>query len=176
MRKTFTTAPSSPPCNPWGSALRCVRPWLAGCAGLLLLLIVACSAPPPAVPTDPTTEAWYTETLQELESLNAEAKAHFAAGRSTEAAEQIQQAVPLSKRLLEVPRPNLPAMEAASDLDQLYGDMLQSNRHFAYAREFYQRNAARWRNWRPQTDETRRRLKEASDAMSHCDQQLDAER
>lgn len=177
MRKTSITALSSPPCKPWAkSRASLLASWTGTIALFLALSLLSCSAPPSVPTSDPTVETWYTETVEKLESLTMKAKAHFEAGRSSEAAQLIKEGVPLSKQILEIPRPNLRAMQAASDLDQLYGDMLRTNRHFGYAREFYQRNAARWRHWKPQTDDTLRRLKEANDAIARCDEQMAAER
>jgi hypothetical protein len=63
-------------------------------------------------------------------------------------------------------------MEAASDLDQLYAKMLLDNRNFGWARLTYQKNASRWKNWRPQTDETARRLKLAQEGIAECDRRI----
>lgn len=72
-------------------------------------------------------------------------------------------------RLLAVPRPTLAAMEAASDLDDLYGRMLLANRHYGWARLLFQKNLARWKNWNPQTEESGRRRKLAESRMAECD-------
>ena len=104
--------------------------------------------------------------------MNAAAQAHFAAGRRQQAAALVTEGEALSKQLLGVSRPNLAAMEAVSDRDQIYGELLLSNRHAAYARQIYQRNAARWKHWRPQTENTLRRLHEAESAIARCDQAL----
>ncbi len=63
-------------------------------------------------------------------------------------------------------------MEAASDLDQLYGRMLFAEQNYGWARLQFQKNVARWRNWRPPTPETARRLKLAASAIAECDRQL----
>jgi hypothetical protein len=78
----------------------------------------------------------------------------------------------LSARLLAVPRPTLAATEAASDLDQLYGQMLLSNRKYGWARLQFQKNLARWKHWRPQTPETARRLRQAESAIAECDRRI----
>ena len=72
-------------------------------------------------------------------------------------------------RLLSVPRPTLAAVEAASGLDDLYGRMLLSNRHYGWARLLFQKNLARWTNWQPQTAETVRRRKLAESQIAECD-------
>jgi hypothetical protein len=63
-------------------------------------------------------------------------------------------------------------VEAASDLDQLYGRMLLSNRNYGWARLEFQKNRARWKTWQPQTDETVRRLKLAETAIAECDRRM----
>jgi hypothetical protein len=63
-------------------------------------------------------------------------------------------------------------MEAASDLDDLYGRMLLRNRHYGWARSFFQKNAVRWKAWKPQTAETERRRQVAISAVAECDRHL----
>jgi hypothetical protein len=60
-------------------------------------------------------------------------------------------------------------MEASSDLDDLYGRMLLSNKHYVWAQTFFQKNSARWKYWQPQTPDTDRRLKQAQAAIAECD-------
>jgi hypothetical protein len=60
-------------------------------------------------------------------------------------------------------------MEAASDLDDLYGRMLLSNQHYVWAQTLFQKNLARWKYWQPQTPETARRMKQAEDAIAECE-------
>jgi len=93
----------------------------------------------------------------------------FQHGKADEAAALIQKGEPLSHRLLAVQRPTLAAAQAASDLDQLYGEMLLSNRNYGWARLVFQKNLARWRHWKPETPETLFRLKEAQSAIARCD-------
>jgi hypothetical protein len=139
----------------------------------LALLLSACSPESPPRPVQPppdlTKESWYGETVAQLQSLNTRAREHLSAGRKDEAGKLIEQGQPLSKRLLEVRKPTLAAVEAASDLDQLYGEMLVSNRHYGFARQFFQKNVARWKHWRPQTQETERRHKAAEQAIANLD-------
>jgi hypothetical protein len=82
------------------------------------------------------------------------------------------QAQPLAKRLISVPRPTLAATEAASDLDQLYGQMLFSNRNYGWARLLFQKNLARWKYWTPRTPETAARLKRAQAEIADCDRRI----
>jgi hypothetical protein len=86
----------------------------------------------------------------------------------------IQTGEPLATRLLSVRNPTLAAMEDASDLDDLYGRMLLSNRNYGWAMLFFQKNQARWKNWKPQTPDTAARLKEAQSQIAECDRRLSA--
>ena len=101
-----------------------------------------------------------------------EAEGAFQKGRTEPAAAILTKAQPLIQRLLTAPHPTLPAMEAVSDLDQLYGRMLLGNGHSVWARDFFQKNVTRWSTWRPQTPETQRRLETARSAMAECDRLL----
>jgi hypothetical protein len=102
----------------------------------------------------------------------SEAKKALAEERLDDASTLIQNGQGISARLLAVKRPPLEAMQAVSDLDQIYGNMLMSNRHYGWARMQFQKNVARWKNWRPQTDDTARRRKEAEDAIAECDRKI----
>jgi hypothetical protein len=104
--------------------------------------------------------------------MNREAEARLREGKSDLAAAVITQGQPLASRLLAAPRPTLAAMEAASDLDQLYAGMLLGNRNYGWARLAFQKNASRWKNWRPTTPETARRLKLAQDGIAECDRRM----
>ncbi|MFO7634861.1 MAG: hypothetical protein R6W76_20095 [Caldilinea sp.] len=149
---------------------------------LTMALTTACTAPErqadrTANPlTDPTRQPEYLAGIDRLAALNTEARAHFAAGRRSQAAALVTEGKDIAKELLEVSRPNLAAMEAVADRDEIYADLLFANRHFAHARQMHQRNVARWKHWLPQTDETRRRLGLAEAAIQRCDQALAAER
>lgn len=63
-------------------------------------------------------------------------------------------------------------MAAASDLDELYGHMLLTNGNYGWARMMFQKNVARWRSWKPRTDETERRLKVAEAEVAECDRRM----
>lgn len=121
---------------------------------------------------DPTTDKGYAQTLVELTAMNRQAERAFRAGKPDDAAALIVKGQPLANRLLSVARPELAAVEAASDLDQLYGQMLLSNRNYGWARLEFQKNRARWKSWQPQTEETARRLKLAEDAIAECDRRM----
>jgi hypothetical protein len=103
---------------------------------------------------------------------NREASRLWKNGKADAAAALIQSGEPLASRLLSVPKPTLAAMEDASDLDDLYGRMLLSNRNYGWARLFFQKNLARWKNWTPQTPDTAARLKEAQAAIAECDRRM----
>ncbi len=135
------------------------------------VLLAGCE-PAPAPKRDATTEPWYSETAQQLAGMNRQAESFFESGKSDEAAALIEKGQPLMSRLLSVPQPTLEATEAASDVDNLYGRMLLANRHYGWARLLFQKNLARWRNWKPQTAESARRLQQAKAAIAECDRHL----
>jgi hypothetical protein len=138
-------------------------------------LFAGCApAPAPVEPPkpDPAAEAWYGQTADQLAALNREAETLLQNGNPDRAAAIITQAQPLMNRLLSVARPTLFAMEAASDLDQLYGRMLLANRNYGWARLLFQKNLARWKNWKPQTKDTARRRKLAELGIAECDRRL----
>ena len=139
----------------------------------VFLLVDCSSAPRPAAPLpDPTMEAWYGPMVARVNALRADAESLVKAGNFDDAAARITEALPLVKRLISVPRPSVAAMEAASDIDDLYARMLMRNGHLGWARLQFQKNVARWRIWTPQTDETRRRREQAEAAMLECDRLL----
>ncbi len=104
--------------------------------------------------------------------MNREAEAAYRAGDSDKAAQIMEREKPLVKQVLSQPQPSLEAMEAASDLDQLYGTMLLKNRHYGWARILFQGNLSRWKHWRPETPESVRRWKEAEAGIAECDRHL----
>ena len=111
--------------------------------------------------------------VEQLAGMNGNAERLFENGKSDEAAAVIEKAQPVMKRILSAGPPTLAAAEAASDLDDLYGRMLLSNRHYAWARWIFQKNLARWKHWTPPTPETALRLKQAQSAILECDRHLD---
>ena len=80
----------------------------------------------------------------------------------------IEKGEPLESQVLSVPRPTLAAMAAATDLDDLYGRMLLSNKHYAWALFLFQKCSARWKYWQPQTEDTARRLARAEAEIAEC--------
>jgi hypothetical protein len=172
---------------PFGARSRPPGLVLSGYAGIVRPLtmiaaafLAACSAPPPAstparqdaAPADPTANPAYAQSVQELEALNRQAQALVAAGKSDQASAVISATDPLENRLLSVPHPTLAAMEAAADRDDLYGRMLLSNHNYGWARMTFQKNVIRWKNWKPQTAETARRLQAAQAAVAECDRKM----
>jgi outer membrane murein-binding lipoprotein Lpp len=140
------------------------------------LLLAGCDSQPRqgALPErDETQAAWYAQVIKQVADKNREAESEFKAGKADHASALIQEAQPLVARLLAVRHPNLAATEVASDLDQLYGEMLMSNRHYAWARLMFQKNLSRWKHWSPQTPDTERRYKEAEAAIAECDKHPD---
>ena len=110
--------------------------------------------------------------MDQLNQLNRDANSAFDGGKPDQAAALITKAQPLVSRLLNVPHPSLAAAEGASDLDDLYGRMLLSNRHYAWAITLFEKNRARWKNWSPQTSETARRVKQAETEIAECDRHM----
>ena len=126
----------------------------------------------PAPPRDATKEPWYRDAIEQLTAMNREADSAFAAGKSDQAAALIEKGQPLVARLLAVPNPTFEAAVAASGVDDLYGRMLLSNRHYGWARLLFQKNLSRWKHWQPQTTETARLLKQAESAIAECDRHI----
>ena len=142
---------------------------------LLLVLAAAFLASceqTPTPPGDATKEPWYRDAVEQLTALNREADSAFAGGNSDQAAKLIEKGQPLVARLLSVPNPTLEAAVTASDLDDLYGRMLLSNRHYGWARLLFQKNLSRWKHWQPQTPETARLLRQAESAIAECDRHI----
>jgi len=140
---------------------------------LLLLGLIGCGgATSPA--RDPAQEAWYRQTTDRLAEADRRAEAFYKDGKRDEASAIIEQSEPLVTKLMSVPRPTLEATEAASDLDDLYGRMLLTNRHYGWARLLFQKNLNRWKHWQPQSEETARRYKLAVSEIVECDKHIDA--
>jgi len=143
---------------------------------LVLTAVLATCSPAPQRPKpkpDPVSEAWYGQTLAQLTAMNREAEDALRNGGVDRGAAIITSGQPLIHRLLSVPQPTLSAMEAVSDLDQLYGRMLLGNRHYVWARTLFQKNLTRWSLWTPQTPETLRRLRMARSAVAECDRHIE---
>lgn len=139
------------------------------------LLLTACG-PSPGPPPDVTKEAWYRQAVGQLAAAAHTADEAFAKGKPDDAAALIEKAEPLESQVLAVPRPTLAAMEAASDLDDLYGRMLLSNGHYEWAMFLFQKCSARWKYWQPHTASTARRLKLAEDEIAECNRRMTQKR
>jgi len=121
---------------------------------------------------DATSQPWYKQTVEQLTTMNRQADRFFQNGKPDDASALIQKGEPMVKRLMDVSHPTFEALEAASDLDDLYGRMLLSNRHYGWARLMFQKNLARWKHYDPSTPETQRRLKLALDEIDECDRHI----
>jgi hypothetical protein len=124
------------------------------------------------VASDPTKEPWYGTTVGELAAVNRAAENAFQNHKPDQAAALIEEGQPLMKRVLNVRQPTLAAAEAASDLNDLYGRMLFSNRHYEWAEILFQQNRSRWKNWPTPSPETARYLKQAEAAIEDCDRHI----
>jgi hypothetical protein len=143
---------------------------------VFVLPVLACAPTPPraepkAAP-NLTAESWYNPAVDELASLNREAESLLHAERFEDAATKITKGQTVQARLLEATKPTLAAMEAASDLDDLYGRMLMHNGRHGFARSVFQKNVVRWKTWKPQTADSERRWKAALQAVAECDRRL----
>jgi hypothetical protein len=121
---------------------------------------------------DPVTEQWYGQTVTELVALNRDAEALMSRGKLDDAAALVTKGQPLANRLVAVPRPTLAAMEAASDLDEAYARILLANHNTGWARLTFQKNLSRWSTWKPQTEDTVQRRKQATAGIAECDRRL----
>lgn len=140
------------------------------------MFLMACAPPPPPpvekAKPDPVTEEWYGKAVNELEGINRAAEKLYAAEKLDEAGSQVSKGQILEQRLLAAPRPTLEAMEAASDLDDLYARILMANHNVGWARLVYQKNIVRWANWKPASPDTERRAKQAKAGIAECDKRL----
>ncbi len=137
-----------------------------------LLLLASCGSTPPPATLDTSLPSWYASTVDHLTTVNRQAEDAFKKGHSDQAAVAIKEGQSLSARVLSVSRPSLAAVEAASDVDDLYGRMLLANRNYGWAQMFFQKNRSRWKNWKPQTEETERRFKQAESEIAECDKHI----
>lgn len=101
--------------------------------------------------------------------MNRQAEDALKNRKPDDASALILKGEPVASQILAVRRPTLAAMQAASDVDDLYGRMLFSNKHYDWAEFQFQKNVARWKYWQPQTDDTARRLKDAQEKVAACD-------
>lgn len=139
-----------------------------------MLPLAACAAPPRAdqPKADPTKNPAYAETVRQLASVNRLAESLLKGGLTDDAAAAVKRGQSLQAPLLAAPRPTLEAMEAVSDLDDLYARMLLTDHRDGWARMMYEKNRARWKSWKPQSEESARRLQQAEAGMAECDRRL----
>ncbi len=142
-------------------------------AAAALCLISCAEEPGPAPPPkDPTTDPAYTKSVSELVSMNRDAERLLREHKPDAASDLITKGEPIASRILGVPHPTLEAAEAASDVDELYGRMLLTNRNYGWARMQFQKNLARWKHWQPQTPDTESRVKKALAEIDQCDREM----
>ena len=127
----------------------------------------------PAPKPDPTKQASYVQAVAQLNDWFRDAESLREQKKNDDASALLLKAQPVISEVLSVPNPSLAAMQIASDLDDLYGRMLLSNRHFGSARLMFQKNVSRWTHWRPQTEETARRRQIAEEAIRECDRRIE---
>jgi hypothetical protein len=139
------------------------------------ILLAACAPAPRPVEQpklDLTKEGWYGPTVEDVKALNREAATLLRSGKSDQAAAIVTKEQPLLNRLLSAAQPSLPALEAVSDSDHLYARMLLANGRYGWARLLFQKDVSRWKNWKPETTESVRRLRAAADGIAECDRKL----
>ena len=136
---------------------------------LVASILTGCSDPQPPAPKDPTTTSEYRDSIKELVTLNRQANDAFNKGKPDDASGLVQKGEPIESNILAPIHPTLAAMEAASDLDDLYGRMLLSNKHYEWAQFEFQKNLGRWKHWVPETPDTVARLKRAEEQIAECD-------
>lgn len=141
---------------------------------LLALLLVGCSQPAPRSQpqANGAKPSGYDDAVARLASMNKDANALNDQDRQDAAAKVIADAELIANQIQSVPEPDLPALEALTDLDDLYGRMLLKNRHYGEARLLFQKNLARWKFSKVSPEESARRLKQANDEIAECDKHI----
>jgi len=150
----------------------CGRPVVITAA---LLALSACGPEPvaqKAPPKDETKEPWYAQAVERLSKQNQEANTLLNRGKEDDAAALVQSGEKIATRLLKVPNPTLAAMEAAADVDEIYGKMLLANKNYGWARLFFQKNLARWKVWIPETPNTIARKNAAAAEIADVDRRM----
>jgi len=132
----------------------------------------AAPAPPKPKVAAALTGSQYEAIVAELAGKAHEAEKLYAEGKAAEAGALVQDGEKLATKVMSVPRPTLAATEAASDIDHLYGRMLAARHEYGWARLQFQKNLARWKYWKPPTEESARRIQQARDAIADCDKHI----
>lgn len=125
-----------------------------------------------AMATQLSVDSPYSVRANMLNQLNRAGRLFFEAGNMEAAGACVQRAKPIVALLLQLPEPALYTLHLAADYDNLYGDMLFRNRHWGNAREFFQNNVMRFRNWNPPNDYTKQRLDEARRKVAECEKKM----
>ncbi len=107
-----------------------------------------------------------------ISKLNRAGRLFLDAGDRNAAGECVTRALPQVTTILKTVRPSLYAFHLAADHDELYGDMLFGNRHWGEARNLYQNNVVRFKNWDPPNDYTRKRLAQAQEKVKACEKKM----
>lgn len=125
-----------------------------------------------AMATQLSVDSPFSVRANMLNQLNRAGRLFFEAGNMDAAGNCVQRAKPIVAVLLQLPEPSLYAMHLAADYDNLYGDMLFRNHHWGNAREFFQNNVMRFRNWNPPNDYTKQRVEEARRKVAECEKKM----
>lgn len=107
-----------------------------------------------------------------ISKLNRAGRLFLDAGDRNAAGECVTRALPQVTTIMKTVRPSLYAFHLAADHDDLYGDMLFGNRHWGEARNLYQNNLVRFKNWDPPNDYTRQRLAQAQEKVKACEKKM----
>jgi hypothetical protein len=84
--------------------------------------LTACASPPgETAKADPTKEAGYDQTLQQLIALNREAEKDFISGKKEEAGKLVVDGEALASRLLVVPEPTVAGAGAGARVYDILG-------------------------------------------------------
>jgi len=139
---------------------------------LAIVTLAGCGPAANSAARDETKESWYPSAVAQLAQIARDANNAFEQHKGDQAAALIEKGTPIENRVLRVNHPTLDAEIAASDLDDLYGRMLLSNRHFGWARLMFQKNLARWKHWTPETPDTIARRQHAQAQIDECDKNI----
>jgi hypothetical protein len=117
-------------------------------------------------------EAKSAESTADLRVWNALGRLHFGWGDKTEAARCVEAGRAQAAALIGRPRLTLMQLHDVADHDDLYGDLLQANRHLGHARGFFAKNRTRFRDWPWQSAYTVKRRQEAERKLGAIDREL----
>jgi hypothetical protein len=129
-------------------------------------LVAAAASIPMAI------DSTFTVRAAVIARLNRAGRLFLDAGDRKSAGECVTRAVPQVMQILKAVRPSLYAFHLAADHDDLYGDMLAGNRHWGDARDMYQKNVIRFKNWDPPSEYSRKRLQQAQAKVAACEKKM----